>query len=152
MELVRMEATENVRTMEYIGNDDWDRPVYKCIETGWLWKDIELGKCETPALYSCGTEFDGEPCSPIKSDLVVVFKTKYVEDPYKFNYMMLSRSKGDCEYYLGHGNRNKRILRDGNVKEHIDGMKELYNSFPEGKKPEWLTFEDILDYEKRMTE
>lgn len=30
-------------------------------------------------------------------------------------------------------------------------MKKLYNSFPEDRKPEWLTFEQILEYEKLMT-
>lgn len=147
-----METNENVRTMEYVGVDDWDRPVYKCIETGGLWKDIELGKCDTPALYSCGNEFDGEPCSPIKSDLVVTFKTKHEENPYRFNYMMLGRLRSDCDYYLGYGNRNKSCLWAGSVKEQIEKMKELHNSFPEGQKPEWLTCEGILEYEKQMSE
>lgn len=146
------ERTAELRTMEYMGVDDWDRPVYKCIETGSLWKDIELGKCDTPALYSCGNDFDGEPCSPIKSDLVVVFKTKYAENPHRFNYMMLDRLRSDCDYYLGYGNRNKSRLCGGSVKEHIERMKEIHNSFPEGQKPEWLTYEGILDYEKRMSE
>jgi hypothetical protein len=152
MELVRMEATENVRTMEFIEKDFWDRPVYRCIETEVLWKDISLGKSATPELYSCGNEFDGEPCSPIKSDLVVTFKTKYEESPYRFNYMMLGRLQSDCEYYLGFGNRHEPHLWAGNVKEQIEKMKELHNSFPEGQKPEWLTYEGILEYEKRMSE
>ena len=29
-------------------------------------------------------------------------------------------------------------------------MKKLYNSFPDDQKPEWLTYEQILDYEKAM--
>ncbi|MGU3568875.1 LPD11 domain-containing protein [Paenibacillus sp. D51F] len=147
-----MKTNENVRTMEYVGVDDWDRPVYKCIETGSLWKDIELGKCDMPVLYSCGNVFDGEPSSPIKSDLVVVFKTKYVENPHRFNYMMLNRLQSDCEYFLGYGNRNKNCLCGGSAKEHIEKMKELHNSFPEGEKPEWLTYEGILEYENRMSE
>lgn len=147
-----METNENVRTMEYVGIDDWDRPVYKCIETGSLWKDIELGKRDIPVLYSCGNEFDGEPSSPIKSDLVVMFKTKYEENPHRFNYMMLSRLQSDCEYFLGFGYRNQDRLCGGSVKEHIEKMKELHDSFPEGEKPEWLTYEGVLEYEKRMNE
>lgn len=146
-----MEATANVRTMEYVEKDFWDRPIYKCIETGDLWKDITLGKGD-PELYSCGNEMDGEPCSPIKSELVVTFKTKYEESPNRFNYMMLSRMQSDCEYYLGYGNRNKSRLAGDSVETHINAMKELHNSFPEGQKPEWLTYEGILDYEKRMSE
>lgn len=147
-----METTtnENVRTMEYVELDFWDRPVYKCIETGALWKDITLGK-GNPELYSCGNEFDGEPCSPIKSELVVTFKTKYEESPHRFNYMMLSRMQSDCEYYLGYGNRNKSRLSGDSVQAHIEAMKELHNSFPEGQKPEWLTYSDILNYEKLMS-
>lgn len=29
-------------------------------------------------------------------------------------------------------------------------MKKLWDSFPEGSKPEWLTMEKILSYEERM--
>lgn len=148
-----MEATENVRTMEFIGVDFWERPVYKCIENGHLWKDVSLGMSDTPELYSSSNnEFDGEPSSPIKSDLIVVYKTKYEENPNRFNYMMLDRLRIDCDYYLGYGNRNKSRLCGGNVKEHIEKMKELHNSFPEGQKPDWLTYEGILEYEKQMSE
>jgi D-hexose-6-phosphate mutarotase len=146
-----MEINENVRTMDFIGKDDWDRPVYKCIETGHLYKDINMGKGK-PELYTCGNEFDGEPGFPIKSELIVTFKTKYEESPYRFNYMMLSRMQSDCEYYLGYGNRNKSRLAGESVATHIERMKELHNSFPEGEKPEWLTFERILEYEKQMSD
>ena len=142
---------ENVRTMEFIEKDFWDRPVYKCVENGVLWKDINLGD-HTPALYSCGNEFNGEPCSPIKNDLVVTFKTKYEESPYRFNYMMLSRMKSDCEYYLGYGNRNKNRLCSDDEAKHIEEMKKLYHSFPDSEKPEWLTYTGILNYEKSMVE
>ena len=144
-----MESNGNVRTMEYIGVDDWDRPVYKCIETGVLWKDVTMGN-DNPELYSCGNDFDGEPCSPIKSNLAVIFKTKHEESPYRFNFMMLDRLRSDCDYYLGYGNRNESSLWAGSVKEHIEKMKEIHNSFPEDQKPEWLTYEGILGYEKQM--
>src|SRR5690348_3088600 len=117
-----MEAIENVRTMAYMGVDDWDRPVYKCIETDSLWKDIELGKFDPPALYSCGNDFEGEPCSPIKSELVIVFKTKYEESPHRHNYMMLDMLRSGCDYYLGWGNRSLNRICDGSVKAHIDRM------------------------------
>jgi len=32
--------SNNIRTMEFLGIDGWNRPVYKCVETGTLWKDI----------------------------------------------------------------------------------------------------------------
>lgn len=62
----------NIRTMELMGEDDWSRPVYKCLETGILWKDLNLGEGE-PDLHSCGNRIDGEPCSPIRKDLEIRF-------------------------------------------------------------------------------
>ena len=38
----------------------------------------------------------------------------------------------------------------GDEKSQIENMKALWNSFPEEDKPEWLTWEDILEYEKQM--
>lgn len=74
------------------------------------------------------------------------------KNPYRFNYMMLARMRSDCDYYLGYGNRSVSRLCGGSIEEHITEMKNLYNSFPEGQKPEWLTYEEILDYEKQMSE
>jgi hypothetical protein len=139
----------NIRTMELLGVDDWDRPVYKCIENGKLWKDITLGN-ENPELYSCQNSFDGEPDCPIKSDLEIIFKTKYKEVPNSFDYAMLDRMKSQCDYYLGYGNRNKKHLACDTEQEHIDAMKRRWNNFPVDQKPEWLTFEQILNYEKLM--
>jgi len=138
-----------IRTMELIGVDDWDRPVYKCIETDYLYKDITLGN-EKPELYSCQNSFDGEPDCSIKNDLEIVFKKQYKKEPNRFNYIMLDRLRSDCDYYLGYGNRCKNRLCYDDEQKHIDKMKELYDSFPEGEKPEWLTYEQILDYEKSM--
>ncbi len=136
--------------MEYVGVDNWERPVYKCTENGSLWKDITLGS-EKPELYSCGNEFDGEPSSPIKSNLDVTFKTKKPdESPYRFNYMMLAKMQSDCDYYLVWGNRNNSRLWDGSVLSHISEMKRIYDSFPCDQKPEWLSLDGILEYEKKM--
>lgn len=139
----------NIRTMEFLSLDNWDRPVYKCIETGRLWKDITLGS-ENPELYSCQNEFDGEPDCPIKQILEVQFKTQYKENKNRFNYQMLDRLRSDCEYYLGYGNRYAKNLWAKDEQEQIDEMKKLHNSFPENEKPEWLTYEEILQYEKAM--
>ncbi len=140
---------DNIRTMEFLVIDDWGVPVYKCIEDGNLWKDLSQDS-NNPELYSCGNEIDGDPCYPIKKDLKINFKTKYKENPNRFNYQMLDRLRCDCEYYLGNGNRNERHLYYKNEQEHIDEMKKLYNSFPKDEKPEWLTWEQILKYEKAM--
>jgi len=59
----------------------------------------------------------------------------------KFRYQLLSRLQMDCNYYLGYGNRNIKQLWSQNEKEQIETMKELYNSFTQDQKPEWLTME-----------
>jgi hypothetical protein len=65
-----------------------------------------------------------------------------------FRYRLLSRLQNDCEYFLGWGNRCAKHLWSGNVKDHIKDMKALYNSLKE--KPEWLSWEQILKFEKEM--
>lgn len=67
-----------------------------------------------------------------------------------FRYQLLSRLQSDCNYYLGYGNRNKKVLWANNETEQIEVMKELWKSFANDDKPEWLTWNDILDYEVKM--
>ena len=67
-----------------------------------------------------------------------------------FRYMMLSRLKQDCEYYLGYGNRNASQLWAGDEQTQIDTMKSLWNTFSEEDSPEWLTWDELIDYAKRM--
>ena len=69
----------------------------------------------------------------------------------KFTYMMLSRLQMDNDYYLNMGSRSARNLWAGSVDEQIKEMKRLWNSLPEDRKPEWLSMEDIKEYEKEMT-
>lgn len=73
----------------------------------------------------------------------------------KFRYQLLSRMKSDCNYYLGNGGRCAEQLWAGDEVKHIAYMKALWNSFdengkPECGKPQWLSYADILDYEKKM--
>lgn len=68
----------------------------------------------------------------------------------RIRYMFLSRMKQDCDYYLGYGGRNPKQLWAGDEKDQIAHMKALWNSFPEEDKPEWLTWEELLEYERKM--
>ena len=68
----------------------------------------------------------------------------------KFNYMLLSRLQMDCKYFLGNGSGHTKHLWAGDVDEQICKMKELWNSFDKEEKPEWLSMEEILDYENKM--
>jgi hypothetical protein len=68
----------------------------------------------------------------------------------KVDYMMLDRLRSDNEYYLGNGNRNPKNLWAGSVDGQIEEMKKLWNQLPKDKKPEWLSMEDIENYERKM--
>lgn len=66
-------------------------------------------------------------------------------------YMMLSRLKSDCEYYVGrYGHGLERTLYTQDVESHIQLMKDRWNALPEDGKPMWLSMQDILDYESVM--
>lgn len=67
----------------------------------------------------------------------------------KFHYMMLSRLQGDCKYFLGNGCGSVNNLWADSVSEHIAEMKRLYDIVP--VKPEWLSMEEIIQYDKDMT-
>jgi len=140
-------------TMEFLMTDNFDNDIWKCIETGVIYKDLSLTHINKPELYSCGNEIDGDPCYPLDiSNIELIFKEREPQPTpeEKFNYMMLSRLKSDCDYYLGNGNRYKGCLWAGDEREQINEMKELYNNFKEDAKPEWLTYEQILEYERLM--
>lgn len=68
----------------------------------------------------------------------------------RFRYMLLDRMRSDCDYFLGNGQIYGNHLWAENVTDQIGYMKALWNSFPEDGKPEWLTMEQILNYEKEM--
>ena len=64
--------------------------------------------------------------------------------------MMLGRLQEDCNYYLRNGNGDENRLWADNVEAQIAEMKKIWKKFPQGEKPEWLTWEEILEYEKKM--
>jgi len=135
--------------LAYIGLDDFSCAVYKD-QFQRLWKDIDLGHSENPSLYSVtNNDLDGEPMSPIRESYMFS-PAPYQRNPYEFQYRMLSKMQSDCEYFLGHGGRNPGILYEKDPATHIHRMKELWNSFPENAKPEWLTWDQLLEYEKAI--
>lgn len=69
-----------------------------------------------------------------------------------FRYQLLGRLKSDCDYYLGCGNRYVGHLYFKSEKEHVVYMKALLESFPKDEKPEWLTWENISEYENQMVQ
>ena len=68
----------------------------------------------------------------------------------RFKYMMLDRLRSDCNYFLGYGNRSDNSLWANDRFLHIELMKAMHNSFSDREKPEWLTYGQILEFEKQM--
>lgn len=68
-------------------------------------------------------------------------------DP-RFLYQMLSRLESDCKYFLGNGGGAEKHLWALSVDNQISAMKEVYNKLIE--KPEWLSLDQINNYEKEM--
>jgi len=142
---------KEVLKLNHIGIDDWSRPVYKD-QYGRLWKDIELGDMEIPSLYSVvGNGFDGEPNSPIRKEFDIV--TPFKRNRKEFEYMMLGRLRQDCDTYLNRINNitpYAYMLSKEQQIETIEEMKRIYNSFADDEKPDWLRWEQILEYEKKI--
>lgn len=67
----------------------------------------------------------------------------------KFRYMMLDRLRQDCEYYVRiNGSSNCLWAKD--EQQQIQTMKDIWNTFPEGDKPEWLAMEEIDEFARKM--
>lgn len=106
-----------------------------------------------------GKDPDNDPYGSIKNiarykdmEVITVGDENEPTEAERLNYMMLGRLESDCKYYLGYGNRCAKHLWAGDEKRQIEEMKRIYNGFTDDKKPEWLTWENILEYEKELTQ
>ena len=72
-------------------------------------------------------------------------KEEVLQHDKKFRYMLLSRMQSDCD-------RNPKRLWAGDEQRQIEYMILLHDSFKEDEKPQWLSLDEILDYQKRMLE
>lgn len=135
--------------LSFIGIDDFSCPTYKD-QYGHFWKDLNLGNSENPDIHAVSFDhMDGEPLSPIRQEYT--FESEpFRRNPYEFQYMMLSRLQSDCEYFLGYGNRSVTILSGNDPQHHMNRMKELWKELPIDGKPEWLTWKQLLNYEKAI--
>ena len=147
-----MNTPENIKgilKLKPIGTDSWSRPVYED-QNGHLWKDITLGRNKPNLCSALNNAFDGEPDLPIRRPFIILSSGEQNDADKRFQYQMLDRYRCDCDYYLGYGNRNPDILSSKDEWEHIESMKRMWLSFPDGEKPKWLTWNQILEYEKAM--
>lgn len=124
--------------------------VYKNGKSNYTMEDIKKAVLEKfPELNIYGTSYSSIFFyKPQKTESKLQEDTTNLE----YNYMLLDRLKQDCEYFLGNGNGNVDTLWAKDIDEQIAKMKELYNSFTDEEKPEWITMEDINNYEKEMKE
>ena len=68
-----------------------------------------------------------------------------------FRYSMLARLKSDCDYVIGHKiSMPHNFFWAGTPEAQIREMRERWNSFEADEKPEWLTMEQIDEYEKNL--
>ena len=72
------------------------------------------------------------------------------DNPHKFTYMMLSRLQSDNDYFLKAGGGHEKHLWANDVNAQIAEMKRLWKSLPKDAKPEWLSMEEIQEYEQKM--
>ena len=78
---------------------------------------------------------------------------------FKFEYMMLSRLQDEANAFFGTGNEerdkwdcryhNVRNIWGLSIKSHIAEMKRLWNKIPQDSKPEWCTWEQIMELENK---
>lgn len=72
--------------------------------------------------------------------------------PPQNDYMLLSRLKADCDYFLGAGGRAEKHLWAGNVREQIAKMRELYDALPENRNGSpWRTSTAMPSAWSRLT-
>ena len=79
------EKKQTVLMLKFIGIDDFSCPTYED-QYGRFWKDLNLGKSETPDLYSTTrNDLDGEPVSPIRQEHIFD-PEPFRRNPYEFQY------------------------------------------------------------------
>ena len=70
-----------------------------------------------------------------------------------FAYSMLGRLKADCDYVLGCGGKGAvRMMWAKTIDAQIKEMRDRWNIFADDEKPEWLTMEQIDEYERKLKE
>lgn len=144
----------------YVGVDGFNLPVFKHETEKRYYCSVEilLSYGENPnfeeilkhELYFKGNDFDSEPDYPInsKKDIEINIINKNDFEPpsnQSFDYMMLDMLRSKLDYYYGYGNKSPNCLKNGNLVDHINSMKEIYNKLT--IKPVWLTLEQIKKYE-----
>ena len=116
-----------------------------------LYVEPEDGKEGTVYRLSPSKDIDGEPDVPVTAVIVLtnpLSEREKRERAFSHDYMMLDRMRTDCEYYNSAEHYNN--AHGSTIAETIADMKERWQKLPEDLKPEWLSWEKILEYEKKF--
>lgn len=137
-----------MRKLTYIGEDYWGRETYRD-EQGRYYRIVD-GAMHTS---SPSNDIDGEPDLPMKEDSYEIVNPmtdkQRLENEHKFDYMMLGRLKDDIEAYLNvEGDCRYRNDHLVNAAKTIAEMRKYWARIPDEVKPEWITEEQIEEYEK----
>ena len=140
--------------IKFIGFDGSGFDEHPCYEdeNGKLYFDINNGRnglnIYSGAYRDKYGDICGEPYAKVKEPIEC--DEPFVRHPREFDYMMLDRLRADCDYFLGNGNGYEGHLYYKDVNTHCSKMLELYNSFNDEDKPQWITVEQIEQYRKDM--
>lgn len=151
-----------------VGANQWGHIAYKDESTGKFYLDINNGDSDKPDLYDChpSDDMDGEPGCPVTREYEIInpfSEREKREKEYEFQYMMLSRLRGECIAYFGNTGdegqdgmdcryRNEQFIWGKDIKVLVAEIKRLWEQIPADIKPEWLTWEQITEYERRANE
>lgn len=123
--------------LEFIGINSWRCPIYRD-QHGHFWTDMNRGGGD-PDIYSLSGDYmDAAPETPIN--------VEYILDEELID--ALSAIKTTCDFFLGEGDKNIAIFEE--PQDLINTMKEIWDTLPKTARPEWLTWEQIQEYEKQI--
>lgn len=116
-----------------------------------LFMEPENGKEGTVYRLSPSKEIDGEPDCPITAIITLTnppSEKEKRERKFRHDYMMLDRMRTDFEYYNSASSYNNAHWTP--IADAIADMKERWQKLPDDLKPIWLTWDQILNYEKKF--
>lgn len=147
-----------------VGENAWGHMVYQDQETGKYYLDINYGFSERIALHACSPSDDmnGEPDYRVTREYEILNPITDREKrmkQYQFQYMMLGRLSEDCRAFFGNGRgdesadcryKNECFIWGKDIKVLVSEVKKLWDEIPEDLKPEWVTWKEIEEFEKKV--
>ena len=149
--------------LKRIGENAWGHMAYQDVDTGKFYLALNYGYNEELDLHTCSPsdDMDGEPDAPLKRDYEIINPITDREKrmkQYQFQYMMLGRLISDCRAFFGDGRedessdcryKNECFIWGKDIKVLVVEIKKLWHQIPEDIKPEWMTWEEVEEFEKQ---